>query len=63
MGDLDARLRERLIRGEDDVILAVLDLHYANEVGNCEQCWSSYSYFEYPCDTVKAIADALGVTP
>lgn len=53
-----------------NAVLAVLDLHkpdndYPLSGVKCTECEDAYGAEreDYPCDTVKAIADALGITP
>lgn len=46
-------------------VLAVLDLHQpdTDEPGLCGCCFNAVEeQYEYPCPTVKAIADAMGIT-
>lgn len=47
-------------------VLAVLDLHKPepDDPNLCGCCFNAVEeQYEYPCPTVKAVADALGVTP
>lgn len=75
MHPVDQAIRARLADdpyGERDpeasALLAVLDLHNCRSVDDlwswptCGHCVSQECPEEWPCETVKTIADALGVT-
>jgi hypothetical protein len=71
MSDLDAAIRARLTEVHPDevgaALLAVLDLHKPEWNGSKQICWHCVypmggDNVDWPCDTMKAIAAALGVS-